>query len=299
MRFSIKESNGEKMFFHVPAEAHKATGIHLTTLKTILERGGNPTYHRKSDNKLFEIREETPIKLLEIEGKDFFSLEKIEKEFGLSPTKFLNQVRNKKFAKKIDWISDELFPEKNNREKEPDLREEIKKLREENEKLSSKIEILEKLFSRVEILEKENERLFSRVETLETWKEAKVSALDPDFFQPSQKFSIRLMTLSSVIDFIGTGLSSEIRFVGPRTQKHVIVKEKRKYLPDLVKQIIGEHIHPQMENETPEEREIREDLQLRSGNDISYEEYENVRNRLRELKLPLLTQITKEVMKVI
>ena len=110
MRFSIQEQNGKKMFFHVPAAAHKATGLHLTTIKTILERGGNPIYHRKFDNKLFEIRKEDPIKLITIEGEDFFSLEEIQAKFNLSPTKFLNQVKNDKFAKKIDWISPELFP---------------------------------------------------------------------------------------------------------------------------------------------------------------------------------------------
>ena len=110
MRFSVREQNEKKMFFHLPASAQKVTGLHMTTIKTILERGGNPTYHRKSDNKLFEILEELPIKILTIEGKDFFSLEQVSQEFGLSPTKFMNQVRNKKFAKQIDWISDELFP---------------------------------------------------------------------------------------------------------------------------------------------------------------------------------------------
>ena len=40
--------------------------------------------------------------------------------FGLSPTRFLNQIKSGKFAKKIDWISDELFPEKAKQEKEPD-----------------------------------------------------------------------------------------------------------------------------------------------------------------------------------
>ena len=107
----------------------KFTGLHLTTIKTILDRGGNPNYHRKSDNKLFEILEEQPIKILTIEGKDFFSLEEIEKEFALSPTKFMNQVKNKKFAKQIDWISDELFPEKLQQEKEPDLQAEMKSCR--------------------------------------------------------------------------------------------------------------------------------------------------------------------------
>ena len=143
MRFSVRKQNEKKMFFHLPAAAQKVTGLHLTTIKTILDRGGNPNYHRKSDNKLFEILEEQPIKILTIEGKDFFSLEEIEKEFALSPTKFMNQVKNKKFAKQIDWISDELFPEKLQQEKEPDLQAEMKKLQEENERLSARLEDLE------------------------------------------------------------------------------------------------------------------------------------------------------------
>ena len=69
MRFSVREQNEKKMFFHLPAAAQKVTGLHLTTIKTILDRGGNPNYHRKSDNKLFEISEEPPIKILTIEGQ--------------------------------------------------------------------------------------------------------------------------------------------------------------------------------------------------------------------------------------
>ena len=117
MRFSVRKQNEKKMFFHLPAAAQKSYRIALDNNKTILDRGGNPNYHRKSDNKLFEILEEQPIKILTIEGKDFFSLEEIEKEFALSPTKFMNQVKNKKFAKQIDWISDELSRRNFNRKK--------------------------------------------------------------------------------------------------------------------------------------------------------------------------------------
>ena len=34
------------------------------------------------------------------------------KKFEISPTKFMNQIQNKKFQGKINWISDELFPER-------------------------------------------------------------------------------------------------------------------------------------------------------------------------------------------
>ena len=74
-----------------------------------------------------------------IEGEDFFSLEEIQEKFGVSPTKFLNQVQNGKFMKKIDWISPELFPEK-----EKNL---LTEMQEKIERLSSRVEKLEKGFS--------------------------------------------------------------------------------------------------------------------------------------------------------
>ena len=111
MRFSIQEQNGKKMFFHSPAAANKVTGLHLTTIKNDSRK------RRKSDlssqvptTNSLKSGKKIQFKILEIEGEDFFSLEEIQAKFGLSPTKFLNQVKNDQFAKKIDWISPELFP---------------------------------------------------------------------------------------------------------------------------------------------------------------------------------------------
>ena len=176
MRFSIQEQNGKKMFFHSPAAANKVTGLHLTTIKTILERGGNPIYHRKSDNKLFEIRKEDPIKLLVIEGEDFFSLEEIQAKFGLSPTKFLNQVKNDKFAKKIDWISPELFP---GNESETEKIDELEILREEMRSQFEKFQ--EEMRSQFEKYQAEIDRLSAKVETLE-----KEKASLPEFISGSE-----------------------------------------------------------------------------------------------------------------
>ena len=148
-----------------PAAAHKATGLHLTTIKTILERGGSPIYHRKFDNKLFEIRKEDPIKLITIEGEDFFSLEEIQAKFNLSPTKFLNQVKNDKFAKKIDWISPELFPGNASDTEEID---ELEVLREEMKSQFEKFQ--EEMKSQFEKFQEEIDRLSAKVETLEKEK---------------------------------------------------------------------------------------------------------------------------------
>ena len=115
------------MFFHSLPAAEKATGLNRKTIQDVLERG-NKVYHRKSDHKLFTISKEEPILVAKIEGKDFFSLEEIHEKLGLSPTRFLNQIKSGKFAKKIDWISDELFPGNESKTEKPD---EIKILREE------------------------------------------------------------------------------------------------------------------------------------------------------------------------
>ena len=224
MRFSVREQNEKKMFFHLPAAAQKVTGLHLTTIKTILDRGGNPNYHRKSDNKLFEILEEPPIKILTIEGKDFFSLEEIEKEFALSPTKFMNQVKNKKFAKQIDWISDELFPEKLQQEKEPDLRAEMKKLQEENERLSARLEDLEASL----------EKFSARVEKCETRETslAPEKAFSPaqEFFKPSKTLDLYSLAPELIAEFIASGFVSDIRPEGPKIRQFVLINNRKEYL---------------------------------------------------------------------
>ena len=296
MRFSVREQNEKKMFFHLPAAAQKVTGLHLTTIKTILDRGGNPNYHRKSDNKLFEILEEPPIKILTIEGKDFFSLEEIEKEFALSPTKFMNQVKNKKFAKQIDWISDELFPEKLQQEKEPDLQAEMKKLQEENERLSARLEDLEALL----------EKLSARVEKCETRE--KVSspekAFSPaqEFFKPSNTLDLYSLAPEIIAEFIASGFVSDIRPEGPKIRQFVLIDNRKEYLPDLVKPILQDHVLPLLENETEEEKKKRLEFYIETKgkiNGMTTSELTIFRRHLRELKPQVIADISKAVMKLI
>ena len=296
MRFSVREQNEKKMFFHLPAAAQKVTGLHFTTIKTILERGGNPNYHRKSDNKLFEILEEPPIKILTIEGKDFFSLEEIEKKFALSPTKFMNQVKNKKFAKQIDWISDELFPEKLQQEKEPDLRAEMKKLQEENERLSARLEDLEASLK----------KLSARVEKCETRE--KVSspekAFSPaqEFFKPSNTLDLYSLAPELIAEFIASGFVFDIRPEGPKIRQFVLINNRKEYLPDLVKPILQDHVLPLLENETEEEKKKRLEFYIEAKgkiNGMTTSELTIFRRHLRELKPQVITDISKAVMKLI
>ena len=257
MRFSIQEQNEKKMFFHSPAAANKVTGLHLTTIKTILERGGNPTYHRKSDNKLFEIRKEDPIKILEIEGEDFFSLEEIQAKFGLSPTKFLNQVKNDQFAKKIDWISPELFP---GNESETEKIDELEVLREQFEKYQAEMRSqFEKYQAEMSNLHAEISRLSAKVETLEASLASRPAEVSPPpqekIFKSKTVFPLDSFNINSIARFIRKGIIGKIQSSGPKTHRYVLIDGRKEFLPDLVEQIIRDHIVPVMENETQEERD--------------------------------------------
>ena len=304
MRFSIQEQNEKKMFFHSPAAANKVTGLHLTTIKTILERGGNPTYHRKSDNKLFEIRKEDPIKILEIEGEDFFSLEEIQAKFGLSPTKFLNQVKNDKFAKKIDWISPELFPGNESETEKIDERSEaelaLEVLREE---MRSQFE---KYQAEMSNLHAKISRLSAKVETLEASLASRPAEVSPPpqekIFKSKTVFPLDSFNINSIARFIRKGIVGKIQSSGPKTKRKVLIDGREEYLPDLVEQIIRDHIVPVMENETQEEREKRLNGYMESKGKIdglTIGELAALRRGLRTLDPMVIVDISKELMKLI
>ena len=286
------------MFFHSPAAANKVTGLHLTTIKTILERGGNPTYHRKSDNKLFEIRKEDPIKILEIEGEDFFSLEEIQAKFGLSPTKFLNQVKNDKFAKKIDWISPELFP---GNESETEKIDELEVLREE---MRSQFE---KYQAEMSNLHAEISRLSAKVETLEASLASRPAEVSPPpqekIFKSKTVFPLDSFNINSIARFIRKGIVGKIQPSGPKTKRKVLIDGREEYLPDLVEQIIRDHIVPVMENETQEEREKRlngyMEMKGKKIDGLTFGELSVLRRGLRTLDQMVIVDISKELMKLI
>ena len=309
MRFSIQEQNGKKMIFHSPAEAHKVTGVHFTTIKTTLERGSNPIYHRKSDNKLFEIRKEDPIRLIMIEGEDFFSLEEIQAKFGLSPTIFLNQVKNDKFAKRIDWISPELFPGGEAKRAKPD---EIKILRSHFEKYQEEMRSqFEKYQTEISKFQAEIDRLSAKVETLEKEKAGAFGSLPgnrssqeakPKVFNPPGTFDSLFFNFKSLAKFIRNGFVN-IRSDGPKTHRYVLVNDKREYLPDLVKQIFQDHILPAMEYGSEEERKKK--MEAISNNfdakkaGMSLGEFFALGRRIRKLEETTIMEVVAEVMKLI
>ena len=152
MRFSIQQGTSEKMFFHTIPPAERATGLHRPTIQKVLDSGAY-AYQRKTDNQIFHIRKEDPILIAQINGEDFFSLEEIGKKFGLSPTKFMNQIQNKKFSGKVDWLSDELFPERASEASRANQKKEETGEKDLNEKLAEIQERISNLSMRVEKLE--------------------------------------------------------------------------------------------------------------------------------------------------
>ena len=301
MRFSIQVQDEPKMFFHVLSAAEKATGLNRQTIRDVLARD-NKVYHRKSDHKLFTISKEDPILIAKVEGEEFFSLEEIQAKLGLTPTIFLNQIKSGKFAKKIDWISDELFPEKAKQEKEPDelevLREEMRLQFEKFQTEMAKFqEEIARLSSKVEKLEKEKAELASRPAEVSPQEEK------PAVFKASSTFSENAFNLQSLAKFIRNGLVGEIRSDGPKTHRSVLVNNKREYLPDLVKQIIQDHILPEFDRGTQEEKQMA--LQKLSSEynpkatGLSLGAFFALRGQLKRLEPTFILEVSKEVMKLI
>ena len=287
MRFSVQVQDEPKMFFHSFPAAEKATGLNRQTIREVLERG-NKVYHRKADHKLFHISKEDPILVAKIEGEDFFSLEEIQTKLGLSPTRFLNQIKSNKFAKKIDWISDELFPERNQQVKKSD---ELVKLQEKFQMEISKLQ--EKI-----------DWLSAKVASLEKEKASRPAEVSPqEVFKASGTFSVDAFNIQSLAKFIRNGIVGEIRSNGPKTHKSVLFNNKQEYLPDLVKQIIQEHILPEFDCGTEEEKQMALQKLLSEYNPkatgLSLGAFSALRGQLRRLEPTFILEVSKEVMKLI
>ena len=304
MRFSIEIQNEPKMFFHSLPAAEKATGLNRKTIQDVLERG-NKVYHRKSDHKLFTISKEDPILVAKIEGEDFFSLEEIQEKLGLSPTRFLNQIKSGKFAKKIDWISDELFPEKANQEKETDeLEEKMKEMKSQlEEKMKSQLEEMkfqleEKMKSQFEEMKSQLQKKQEEIDRLSSR-----DSVSQEVFKSKTVFPLDSFNIKSIARFIRKGIVGKIQSSGPKTHRYVLIDGRKEYLPDLVEKIIQDHIAPVLENETEEERKARlekyMDLNGKKIDGLTTAELAVLRRGLRDLDPLVIIDISKELMKLI
>ena len=95
MKFSIQEEGHDKQIFFTFKEASVQTGLPSKVILRVLQSGQNK-YVRRSDKKVFWIREEETEPFIQVDGEDFFTAEEIRETFGLSRTVFFNQLSKKK-----------------------------------------------------------------------------------------------------------------------------------------------------------------------------------------------------------
>ena len=273
--------------------------------------------------------------IAKIEGEKFFSLEEIHAKLGLSPTIFLNQINSGKFAKKIDWISDELFPERNQQGKKSDeLEEKIKSQLEEmksqfEEKIKSQLEEMksqfeEKIKSQLEEMKSQfEEKIKSQLEEMKSQFEEKMKSqlqkqqeeidrlssrekVSPPpqekIFKSKTVFPLDSFNINSIARFIRKGIIGKIQSSGPKTHRYVLIDGRKEYLPDLVEQIIRDHIVPVMENETQEEKtkRLNKYMELKGKIDgLTIGELSALRRGLCTLDPMVIVDISKELMKLI
>ena len=206
-----------------------------------------------------------------VQGKDFFSLEEIQQEFGLAPTKFMNQIKNQNFPHTIDWISPEILSPGNSSSEKSFS--EVEYLREEMRKKFSEVESLREemrkeidfLSARVLQLEKENKELkeirksspekSEKTSSGEKIKETSSGEKIP--FDTSKKLSDdTLDSVKTIAKFIRFGITGKMFASGPKKNKTVVLNEKIIYVPDLLKEIISSHIKEQMYTDGDEESKM-------------------------------------------
>ena len=95
MKFSIQEEGHDKQIFFTFKEASAQTGLPSKVILRVLQ-SGQIKYVRRTDKKVFLIREEEEFPFIQVDGEDFFTAEQIQERFGLSRTVFFNQLSKKK-----------------------------------------------------------------------------------------------------------------------------------------------------------------------------------------------------------
>ena len=204
------------------------------------------------------------------------------------------------FAKKIDWISPELFPGNESETEKIDERSEaelaLEVLREE---MRSQFE---KYQAEMSNLHAEISRLSAKVASLAS-RPAEVSPPAQEVFKSKTVFPLDSFNINSIARFIRKGIIGKIQSSGPKTHRYVLIDGRKEYLPDLVEQIIRDHIVPVMENETQEEKTKRlnkyMELKGKKFDGLTIGELAALRRGLRTLDPMVIVDISKELMKLI
>ena len=183
--------------------------------------------------------------------------------------------------------------------------DELEVLREEMRSQFEKFQA--EMRSQFEKYQAEIDRLSAKVETLEKEKASRPANVSPQeakpkVFNPPETFCSLSFNLQSLAKFIRNGLV-DVRSDGPKTHRFVRINNNREYLPDLVKQILQDHIRPTLEYGSDEERqktikEINDTFNAKTLG-LSAGAFFALRGKIRRLEPTTIMEVTKEVMKLI
>ena len=161
--------------------------------------------------------------------------------------------------------------------------------------------------SQFEKYQAEIDRLSAKVENLEKEKASRPANVSPQeakpkVFNPPRTFDSSSFSLQSLAKFIRNGLVG-VRSDGPKTHRYVLINNNREYLPDLVKQIFQDHILPTLEYGSEEERQktietISNTFDATKAG-MSLGAFFVLRRKIRSLEETTIMEVTKEVMKLI
>ena len=122
------------------------------------------------------------------------------------------------------------------------------------------------------------------------------------FSNPKLFFRWTLLILILLQD-LSEGNYWENSIVWAKTHRYVLIDGRKEFLPDLVEQIIRDHIVPVMENETQEEKTKRlngyMELKGKKIDGLTFGELSALRRGLRTLDSMVIVDISKELMKLI
>ena len=97
MKIEIQEEGKEKQFFFTFKEASEATEISISTIWKFLKNKfkKHDKFVRQKDRNVFWIREEKDKTFIQVDGENFFSIDKNSEKFGVSRTILINQLLRK------------------------------------------------------------------------------------------------------------------------------------------------------------------------------------------------------------
>ena len=118
MKIEIQEEGKEKKMFFTFRDASLFTGIPIPTIWNFLKKSErkNDRFVRRSDKKVFFIREKKDETFIQVDGVNFFDIDEITQQFGLTRTTLINQLIRKKnhfldqdeISHFVTWKSDDL-----------------------------------------------------------------------------------------------------------------------------------------------------------------------------------------------